>query len=351
MKITHGSRIMNAKNLGKRILRGLSSFIEKIDRPFTYGILYLVAIPGFALIFLSINNDFVHSTITQERTKDIYEEELRNILSLSLNTAVLKPKFSGKIITLADIWSTDIKYMGGQKREVARFNISFEAKARKSWKKTDCFGCDDEYEDKYLGPTFRFDDIEVVVNLSEFSLDGRVRYVGQPDPKIIINTSDVKVLDLYGKPLGELEVAKLIKKYFPGIERVDLDIPRGLGPIGKNDKELTNSDLDEFTEPNLYHAGYRLLIADGHSGHKFDELLRQIGYIYNGAPVGGVDGFETMLYFSAVTITTLGYGDILPITHRSRRLIAIESVYGILMIGLFLSSLERRRRRKGSAGM
>ena len=46
------------------------------------------------------------------------------------------------------------------------------------------------------------------------------------------------------------------------------------------------------------------------------------------------------LYFSMVTITTLGFGDIAPITTLGRLLVAIETVSGVLFIGLFLNALS-----------
>ncbi|KEY47692.1 potassium channel family protein [Citrobacter amalonaticus] len=49
--------------------------------------------------------------------------------------------------------------------------------------------------------------------------------------------------------------------------------------------------------------------------------------------------FPKSLYFSTVTITTLGYGDILPLTKTTMAIVASEVVLGIVIIGLFLSSL------------
>jgi hypothetical protein len=57
-----------------------------------------------------------------------------------------------------------------------------------------------------------------------------------------------------------------------------------------------------------------------------------------------VDGnFARMIYLSAVTITTLGFGDIVPLTSEARILISIESVLGVVVIGLFLNSLSYER--------
>lgn len=51
------------------------------------------------------------------------------------------------------------------------------------------------------------------------------------------------------------------------------------------------------------------------------------------------------LYFSAVTITTLGYGDILPCSTVGRVFVMIESFLGIITIGFFISSvfLEKKK--------
>lgn len=43
------------------------------------------------------------------------------------------------------------------------------------------------------------------------------------------------------------------------------------------------------------------------------------------------------LYFSAVTITTLGYGDILPNSGGIRFLVMIETIAGVIILGLFVS--------------
>jgi len=49
--------------------------------------------------------------------------------------------------------------------------------------------------------------------------------------------------------------------------------------------------------------------------------------------------FADSLYFSAVTITTLGYGDISPKTVPGKYLAASEAVVGVTLIGLFLTAL------------
>lgn len=48
---------------------------------------------------------------------------------------------------------------------------------------------------------------------------------------------------------------------------------------------------------------------------------------------GAIEEVETALYFSTVTFTTLGYGDIL-LSEKWRLLAAFEAVTGIIMFGL-----------------
>jgi hypothetical protein len=53
-----------------------------------------------------------------------------------------------------------------------------------------------------------------------------------------------------------------------------------------------------------------------------------------------------MLYFSLVTFTTLGFGDVTPITVAARRWVMLEVIIGYIMLGglisIFASKLARR---------
>lgn len=60
-------------------------------------------------------------------------------------------------------------------------------------------------------------------------------------------------------------------------------------------------------------------------------------------------------YFSVVTITTLGYGEITPQTEVARALTALEAILGIVIIGIFLNAVaqsashQREERHKSTA--
>ena len=52
--------------------------------------------------------------------------------------------------------------------------------------------------------------------------------------------------------------------------------------------------------------------------------------------------FLDSIYFSIVTITTLGYGDIVPHSLLIKILVSLEAILGIVLIGLFLNALSHR---------
>lgn len=71
--------------------------------------------------------------------------------------------------------------------------------------------------------------------------------------------------------------------------------------------------------------------------------LTEFRYASSGYPTVGKGGFPRMLYFSIVTITTLGYGDIVPMSNRARGAVAAESLSGIAVMGLFINAVVRRK--------
>jgi voltage-gated potassium channel Kch len=61
-------------------------------------------------------------------------------------------------------------------------------------------------------------------------------------------------------------------------------------------------------------------------------------------------GRETdLLYFSLITLSTIGYGDIVPLSGEARVLAALEGVTGVLYIAITVALLVSRFRTEPSA--
>lgn len=58
------------------------------------------------------------------------------------------------------------------------------------------------------------------------------------------------------------------------------------------------------------------------------------------------NSFKRMLYFSAITIATVGYGDIVPVDDNLRLVVGLEAILGIIFIGLFINSFGDWLRKK-----
>ncbi|MHA7847814.1 ion channel [Serratia sp. D1N4] len=69
-------------------------------------------------------------------------------------------------------------------------------------------------------------------------------------------------------------------------------------------------------------------------------LIAGVNFIYSAHffKTGVVNSYLDSLYFTCVTITTLGYGDIYPVTSIGRVAIIFESLLGFVMMSLFVSA-------------
>jgi Ion channel len=67
-----------------------------------------------------------------------------------------------------------------------------------------------------------------------------------------------------------------------------------------------------------------------------------------GNPVTISQGWRRMTYFSAVVLTTTGFGDIIPMTPTARFTVAFEAVFGIVIAGFFVNAATRRRQKSAT---
>ncbi len=74
---------------------------------------------------------------------------------------------------------------------------------------------------------------------------------------------------------------------------------------------------------------------------KVDSKLVAFALATEGDPYYASGRFGRMLYLSATTITTLGLGDVTPISGMARLPVGLEALLGIVFIGLFLNNLAK----------
>jgi voltage-gated potassium channel len=71
---------------------------------------------------------------------------------------------------------------------------------------------------------------------------------------------------------------------------------------------------------------------------------------FNGLPQAPwLENFSAATYFSFVTITTLGYGDISPVLPLARFLVTMEAIVGVFYMAIVVASLIGVRMSEGSA--
>ena len=114
------------------------------------------------------------------------------------------------------------------------------------------------------------------------------------------------------------------------------------------------SRLDAFVMPMAaFLTYYSLLVVIFTCLYRIAEITLGGGqFLIHGKP--GTLGFAEALYFSVITIATVGYGDITPDSPLVRGLASIEVVMGLLLLLFGFSEIMRSRDRprppRGDAG-
>ncbi|MGO9588124.1 MAG: potassium channel family protein [Limisphaerales bacterium] len=93
---------------------------------------------------------------------------------------------------------------------------------------------------------------------------------------------------------------------------------------------------------------YLLLGLSWMFAYQFVARLVPGSFAFNAGPAGqAMDGF-TAYYFSFVTLTTVGYGDITPVSNGARALAAMEAMTGTLYVAVLISRLVALYSSQGS---
>lgn len=257
--------------------RGPRRLRASLDRPSVWGVLYLAAIPLFALAYTAVDGGFNQSTAATDaatardstRVGRLIAEEIGHYLRSQPQRTV---RLADGTIVRTDAISTIVEHIGA-----VDALFSFEAELGEGKPRQITFAI-------FSGEAFGVENAEEIALVLRPDLERRppARSVALSDllpPTLVLSTATDLLED------GE-----------------------ALAPIRR----------DTLHRLRRHQSGVR------------------------GDPLAISGTFDRMLYFSVVTITTLGFGDIVPVTANARRLVALEAVVGVVLVGLFLNAIGRR---------
>ncbi len=270
-------------------------------RKWKYGIFYFVAIPVFAFIYTFFPTGFYQSTVVQEgvvqnvqdQISESLAEVLRKKLSSSNGLSMRSQKFSchknnnSPITRTIHAVSPFFEYENGNKSATA------------VWASVTLL---EECQDGTW--------LQTLFNINADILYGYHRKVHFTE---FIPSFQFAGKSSFGEIFDLIKTTKIqcdeLKVYFTGLA---------------------------FNDDNC------ALIMNDDETQRFAFLLDQYNQSLNGK-ISGHNEFLRMFYLSTVTITTLGYGDIVPITDTTRFLVALQSILGLLFMALFVDSLVSAR--------
>jgi len=93
---------------------------------------------------------------------------------------------------------------------------------------------------------------------------------------------------------------------------------------------------------------YLLIAAFYYAVFNLLEVTHSGSFLENGRPLSEAASPRSLLYFSLVTLTTLGYGDLVPSSHQARVFAALESVTGVLYIAITVARLVAAYQKAGA---
>jgi voltage-gated potassium channel Kch len=78
------------------------------------------------------------------------------------------------------------------------------------------------------------------------------------------------------------------------------------------------------------------------------EAIHPGSFVFSGAGTSEQVSRHALMYFSLATLTTLGYGDIVPVTPPARLFAVLEAVGGVLYIAITVARLVAAYQRTDS---
>ena len=282
-----GATLRNIAVLAKSVV-ALSVHRISAVHPFYYLAAYLVSIPLFAALYVQIPGGFYAPYAHLEKIAENDAEDAR----YALQEAILNDKRVFAAHSSDEISLTPISYVAeihAVTDSAISFNIQVEARAPEG-----------------------FVNFPWPITLSEEPAGFFIKTQSSNGSKVAIRVVTLNNANWPPSRITELQHAAFNKLFGSSSSRLfgDSEFSDRGGMIQLTD--LQNAALDRLF-----------------AGLKGDALS-----------VSGA--YPRMLYFSAVTITTVGFGDIVPIMPISRAATAFEAIFGVILIGLVLNAVAYR---------
>ncbi|MEQ8486376.1 MAG: potassium channel family protein [Pseudomonadales bacterium] len=240
-------------------------------------LLYVLVVVGFATIYSKfLAEDFSHSKLAEEPATD---------LKFARFTATLMQRMRD------EPWA---KFPDG----AAGINGNRSAKSGSIWRPV---RISDEYR------------------ASEHALVVDLQFDVPDNPKISFFVSNVGI---FSEPVSWIPVEDGYD-----VDTIDLFVV----PLDEPPKDSHFSELFSKHDFNLESGpSFMYRIRDSELVRQFQELHRVRDRISS-------EGFGRYLYVSIVNVTTLGLGDVVPITTAARIAVSLQAVVGLLLMGLLVS--------------
>ena len=272
-----------------------------------FGATYILCIPLFAWIYTEIPNGFYQTTIKVENT---YTEHAKDIAS-NFCSAIAQVPPSQK---------------GGQTSQITNSRTFSVPGYTFSLPDMKCSNLRIEKDDRL-----------------QFAMNVTLHKAAAPCPQVVVKECYDAIVFPFIVTLGPFEIetgAPELLAFDPPVFGIFHPISfttLALPYISPSDpKESLTQELVKVLF--LGSGGVPAVLLDG----AFDKELAGFIKESNGFTSNTTDNCLRMLYFSAVTITTIGYGDIVPITPGARMAVTFEAIFGAVFIGLFFGSMAPR---------
>lgn len=286
--------------------------LSKISLRWRYALLYVLILFVFAFVYRLLPGDhFYHSNIAREpmlrRDKNRISEELTR-----------------------EIINTFQSHHGGNQKSVGNWKIDART-----------------FQVLFLEATDKGNDVDI-----RFKLDMKLTDASNPrislmlDPVVTFSATEGSESTESGD-VGNVPRNKTVIVDVPEVpyweKKENIDFAKTFFPTpgvtASQNREAANPEKVSVSPPEVI-----MPISKSLS----DSILNLAKGI-QGNPSNLSGYYERMLYLSAVTITTLGYGDIAPLTTLARILVLSEAVIGIIVIGLFINAGSQKKPEKPPA--